>query len=185
MKVYKVLIIINLLIFPWVSGCDFVYRLLDKEGAQEKELIGEASPLQINPRVEEIQMLLQIYGYNPGKIDGVVGLRTREMIEKFQRDNGLKPSRFVDVQTWELLISHKNNGLIVDDQLNIQLIQQLLEAAGFSVGGVDGKFGKRTKQAVKDFQQAHELKVDGKIGFQTLQALSAYFAPPDGASGQN
>lgn len=179
MKLFKLLLVLMILTTPWLGGCDFVYRLLDKEGAQEKELIGEASPLQSNPRVEEIQLLLKLYGYNPGKIDGVVGLRTRDMIEKFQRDNGLTPSRFVDEPTWALLVSHKNTGLIYEDQLNITLVQQLLEAAGFPVGGVDGKYGPRTEQAVKDFQKAQGLKVDGRIGFKTLQALSAYFAPAE------
>lgn len=177
MKQRKSLVFIVLFLIPCIGGCDFIYRLLDKEGAQEKALIGEASAIHSNPRVEEVQTLLKLYGYNTGKVDGIVGLRTRDMIEKFQRDNGIKPSRFVDEQTWALLISHRNTGLIYEDELNIHLMQQLLEAAGFSVGGPDGKLGPRTKKAIKDFQEVHELVVDGRVGFKTMQAMSQYFAP--------
>ncbi|MGE0267790.1 MAG: peptidoglycan-binding protein [Candidatus Omnitrophota bacterium] len=174
MKLIKRLVFIILLVAPHLNGCDFVYRLLDKEGAQEKELVGEISPFEKNPVIEEVQTLLQAYGYNPGTIDGVLGLHTRNMIEKFQIDNDLKPSRFIDKKTWEKLIIFKDIGFIVDGQLNIKFLQELLNAAGFPVGELDGKFGPRTKKSVEEFQKAHQLKADGKVGYKTMEALAAY-----------
>ena len=162
----------------FLTGCDFIYRLLDKEGAQEKALVGEISPFEKNPVIEEIQTLLQVYGYNPGSVDGVLGLHTRNMIEKFQRDNDLEPSRFVDEKTWEKLIYFKQIGLVVDGQLNVTLLQQILNVAGFPVGEPDGKFGPRTKKSVEDFQKAHQLKADGRVGYKTMQALSQYMVQP-------
>ena len=41
-----------------LCGCDAIYRVLDKEGAEEKELIGEVIPFEKNLVVEEIQSLL-------------------------------------------------------------------------------------------------------------------------------
>ena len=161
-----------------LQGCDFIYRLLDKEGAEEKELVGEISPFESNPTVEEIQTLLKIYGYSPGNPDGVLGLRTRNAIEKFQKDHGLKPSRFVDDETWEKLSIFKKNGLLVDGEVNIRLVQEILEKAGYDVGGVDGSYGPKSKKAVEQFQTVNKLKVDGKIGYNTLSALAQYLKVP-------
>ena len=54
------------------------------------------------------------------------------------------------------------------------LLQTTLKESGSNPGKIDGKFGAKTKQAVKDFQAANDLKVDGKVGYKTLSKLSAY-----------
>src|SRR5262245_27402503 len=43
-------------------------------------------------------------------------------------------------------------------------LQQALKALGFDPGPVDGVFGARTQGAVKAFQQAREIAVDGVVG---------------------
>lgn len=159
-----------------LCGCDALYRLLDKEGAQEKELIGEVIPYEVNLVIEEIQSLLHLYGYNTGKIDGVLGLRTRNAIKKFQEDNGLKPSRFADQATWERLNIFKDNELVIKGRLNVRLVQVILTQTGFNPGKIDGKLGERTKSAVMKFQEAQGLKVDGKIGYQTLGKLATFIS---------
>ncbi len=157
-----------------LQGCDFLYWILHKEGAQEKALVGEVLPFEKNSKVKEIQTLLDLYGYNPGSIDGVMGMRTRDAVERFQRENGLKESRFVDQQTWEKLVVFKENQLIIDDQLNIKLIQTILEKAGFDPGTIDGKMGPKMKKAVTAFQKSRGLKPDGKIGYKTLMKLAEF-----------
>lgn len=163
-----------LLIGFTLTGCDAIYRLLDKEGAQEKALIGDIIPFEANEKVEEVQALLYLYGYNTGKVDGVLGLRTRNALEEFQEDNGLKSSRFIDEATWNKLCVFRDNELVIKRQLNVQLVQKLLKVAGFDAGPVDGKMGERTKEAILAFQKAHNLKADGKIGYQTLTQLADY-----------
>lgn len=172
--VCRALIPVYLLICLVFSGCDALYRLLDKEGAEEKALVGDVIPFESNQTVEEVQTLLYLYGYNVGKIDGILGLRTRNAIEKFQKDNGLETTRFVDQATWEKLSLFKNNGLVVDGKLDSRLVQTLLKKAGFNPGKIDGKIGPRTREAVLAFQKAHDLKVDGKIGYQTLGKLALF-----------
>ncbi|MEU0942928.1 serine/threonine-protein kinase [Streptomyces canus] len=52
-------------------------------------------------------------------------------------------------------------------------VQCMLTKRGYSVGGsgVDGEFGKDTQSAVKQFQSAKGLEVDGQVGPHTWAAL--------------
>ncbi|PAX45642.1 peptidoglycan-binding domain-containing protein [Brunnivagina elsteri] len=53
----------------------------------------------------------------------------------------------------------------------VTLLQQLLESQGYRTGGVDGKFGSKTEQAVKKFQTNFGLVVDGMVGSRTWNKL--------------
>ena len=53
-------------------------------------------------------------------------------------------------------------------------IQQALKNAGFYQGPIDGKIRPKTREAIKEFQQANGLKVDGKIGRHTWEKLAPY-----------
>lgn len=55
-----------------------------------------------------------------------------------------------------------------------QEIQTALKNAAFYTGEVDGKMGPKTKKAIEDFQAAHNLKADGKVGSQTWTVLQGY-----------
>lgn len=162
-----------------VTGCDFIYRLIQREGAEEKDLIGTTIPYEPNLRVIEIQKLLGLYGYKPGTADGGLGPYTRKAIEKFQADNGLKQSRFVDYATWEKLHMFDKSGLVKDGEVNIQAVQQALKNAGFNPGKADGKAGPQTDEAVRKFQKAMGLKPDGRIGFKTLRELQDFTPTAD------
>ena len=54
---------------------------------------------------------------------------------------------------------------------SVRELQQTLRNAGFNPGSVDGSFGTRTAAAVRDFQRARGLEVDGKVGTETMRAL--------------
>jgi peptidoglycan hydrolase-like protein with peptidoglycan-binding domain len=171
------LFIRNCLVFGCVLGilgCDFIYGFLDKEGAQEKTLIGEVSLYDSNAVVKEVQTLLNLYGYSVGQPDGVLGGRTRKSIERFQKDRALKITRFIDEATWESLQVFSKNGLVAQKQLNLSLIQAILQKSGFDPGTADGKMGNKTLQAIIAFQKKHQLKADGKVGYKTLEKLSEY-----------
>jgi len=61
---------------------------------------------------------------------------------------------------------------IKENYENIKQTQKWLNDLGFGNLTVDGVAGKKTKQAVVEFQKAHgNLKVDGIIGVATLSAL--------------
>lgn len=56
----------------------------------------------------------------------------------------------------------------------IKKIQTALRNAGYEVGPIDGKMGRKTKEAVKDFQRENGLSVDGIVGQKTWAKLSKY-----------
>ncbi len=151
-----------------------VYRLLQKEGAEEKALVGDIIPFEPNPKIQEIQRLLKLYGYNPGLIDGKLGVNTRNAIAKFQKDNNLPVNRFMDQVSWKKLTSFSSSGLIVKGEVDVSKLQMALSYARFSPGKIDGKMGDRTKVAIMQFQKSKGLQVDGKIGFQTLSKLNEF-----------
>ncbi|MBA6439025.1 serine/threonine-protein kinase [Streptomyces sp. GMR22] len=55
----------------------------------------------------------------------------------------------------------------------VREVQCILKARGYNIGpyGVDGDFGDDTRLSVRDFQQAHHLRVDGIVGEDTWPAL--------------
>jgi N-acetyl-anhydromuramyl-L-alanine amidase AmpD len=61
--------------------------------------------------------------------------------------------------------------------MNVEVIQRALMHAGFNPGPIDGKLGPRTRAAVKAFQKAHALLVDGIAGSMTQAALQSYVEP--------
>jgi len=60
-----------------------------------------------------------------------------------------------------------------DESEDVSQVQAALVELGYSTGGVDGKFGPATEQAVRDFQTDSGLEADGAVGPATLAALSA------------
>lgn len=50
-------------------------------------------------------------------------------------------------------------------------LQTLLESAGFSPGTIDGDFGKKTEAALRAYQEANSLKVDGLAGPKTFASF--------------
>ena len=66
----------------------------------------------------------------------------------------------------------------------VRVLQQQLKALGFDPGPIDGIFGPRTEAAVKAFQRAVGIAVDGVVGPVTWSHLKARkstpSAPPPG-----
>jgi murein L,D-transpeptidase YcbB/YkuD len=55
-------------------------------------------------------------------------------------------------------------------------IQTALKNAGYYYGAIDGKIGRMSRQAVKEFQEDHGLKVDGIVGPKTMEKLLPYLS---------
>lgn len=60
--------------------------------------------------------------------------------------------------------------------VTIRELQLALQRAGFDPGTIDGRMGRRTREALRNFQKAQGLTADGRIGPQTIAKLKAYLA---------
>ncbi|MEC4818745.1 MAG: peptidoglycan-binding domain-containing protein [Scytonema sp. PMC 1069.18] len=60
----------------------------------------------------------------------------------------------------------------------VLLLQQLLEAQSYRTYGLDGIFGSKTEQAVKNYQTNQGLVVDGIVGEKTWAKLGDRLVNP-------
>ncbi len=67
----------------------------------------------------------------------------------------------------------------------VSQIQTRLKSWGYYSGAVDGVYGSATEKAVRYFQSANGLAVDGQAGDKTLAALGLYDTGSSGSSGSS
>ena len=79
----------------------------------------------------------------------------------------------------------KDDGLLErgDSGAKVTDLQKRLNALGYDAGKADGDFGPNTEKAVKAFQKAAKLSVDGIAGPNTLKALGKAEDAKEGESG--
>ncbi len=65
----------------------------------------------------------------------------------------------------------KNSGKPYIKGDDVLAVQRALENRGYNVGGIDGIYGPNTEKAVRTFQQAARLTVDGIVGPKTWAVL--------------
>ncbi|MCX5682015.1 MAG: peptidoglycan-binding protein, partial [Candidatus Omnitrophica bacterium] len=150
----------------------FIYGVLQKEGAQEKKILGDVTVGVYSEQVELTQKLLAVNGFSTGKIDGKLGGLMRDAIAKFQTANNLKETRFIDDATWAALNVFTRSGLVKDGKIDFVTVQTVLKKAGLDVGAIDGNPGPKTVRAIKSFQKKSGLQPDGRIGPKTLEKLN-------------
>ncbi len=139
--------------------------------------------------VEDVQQALAKYGFSPGSIDGIYGLRTETAVKSFQKSKGIGADGIVGPKTVEALhgawgIDPNENPLgsfrvgrllkLTSPYMrgdDVRDIQDALQLVSFSPGQSDGIFGSRTQSAVEAFQKDRKLKVDGIVGEDTVREL--------------
>lgn len=119
-----------------------------------------------------LQFILNQFGYNLS-VDGIFGSNTEKAVRDFQQNNNLSVDGIVGNNTWRTLLNLPPYPLLKRGNSGsyVKFLQQLLESYLIPVGTIDGIFGSRTENAVKQFQQENNLTVDGLVGKNTWNAL--------------
>jgi peptidoglycan hydrolase-like protein with peptidoglycan-binding domain len=94
---------------------------------------------------------------------------TRKPVAKTNQNNQQKPSIKVAADTTK----RRNPNLLGkgDEGEAVKALQERLRVAGFYYGNSTGIYGPITEDAVKRFQRAYGLDVDGIVGSETLTKL--------------
>ncbi len=107
---------------------------------------------------KDVQQRLIDLGYLQGAADGIIGPRSTEALELFQRLNSLNVTGKVNDATLARLFS--DDALAVPAVLaygsrgeDVEKLQGRLNLFGFFDGEPDGSYGQSTSAAVRDFQQ--------------------------------
>ena len=132
--------------------------------------------------VKRMQHFLALAGQmdpkNQANFDGVFGSGTMAALNRFKATHGRPQDGRCDVSTWDLFMASGDGipslakGVAGTD---VARMQRLLAANGYmdpaNQGNFDGQFGSGTEGALKNFQSAKGLTVDGKCGPQSWTAL--------------
>lgn len=146
-------------------------------------LVDDASNRLFNPNHPE-----HLYNTSPGILvkSGSYNISPQNLWEciKYNRNNGIRGEilffyeglRHNDDACCKLLQEKKYSELILLKRgfigPDVEEIQRVLVSKGYSLGRVDGEFGSRTEEAVKNFQRDHLLlPVDGIVGPKTYSKL--------------
>jgi len=127
--------------------------------------------------VAALQVALRAVGLYPGSIDGISGPWTRRAVRRFQRSRRLTVDGIAGPRTRRALGRRGRPRLgsrpmrVGRRGWDVAALQFLLHQRGYGPGGFDGGFGPRTASAVRRFQRAAGLVVDGIAGPTTLRAL--------------
>lgn len=132
--------------------------------------------------VTTLQQRLQELGYFQGNATGYFGSVTKAAVMDFQQAKGLNSDGVVGAKTETTLnetrqsssqsASDSDNGVLKIGSRgeSVTAVQQKLANIGIPAGE-QGVFDEATQEAVRQFQQAKGLTVDGIVGQQTLAAL--------------
>ena len=148
-------------------------------------------------QVTELQQALIDLGYLKGTPSGTYDSDTIAAVRSFQKKNGLLSNGTADAEMRKILYSGsavsanatatpkvtatptpKPTVAVPETSLksgdsgaDVKTVQRRLKELGYYKGSIDGKMGKTTVKAVKDFQEANGLKADGVAGKATYAVL--------------
>lgn len=157
-------------------------------GPQTAAMIEGSIGLSRSQRILIQKQLTQI-GYSTGVADGLWGARTRRAIGQWQTANTLTSTGYVTVVQVRLIARQAGprpgtdpmgpapiDDVVEERLLNLSYaerreVQVLLTRLGYGTRGVDGSFGRNTRNALAAWQQDEGQRASGYITADQLRML--------------
>ena len=161
---------------------------VEKAGGSVSGSGSSASGLKLGStgkEVGDLQENLTTLGFYYGDITNHFGTMTQAAVKKFQKSRGLPQDGVAGKTTLAAIASAvEGSGSTPagttgsslregDKGTKVTDLQTRLKSLKYYYGDITGSFGSLTKQAVKKFQEANNLTVDGVAGTATLNKLYA------------
>jgi Transglycosylase SLT domain/Putative peptidoglycan binding domain len=131
-----------------------------------------------NPQIPGLQVALMARGFYHGAVDGVAGPLTAQAVRQFQRRVGIAVDGVAGPITRSKLgrlgrplFGRRHLLMRGSVGWDVACLEFLLRSKGFRPGRVDGRYTRRTVRAVRRYQRARHLLVDGIAGRQTLRTF--------------
>jgi peptidoglycan hydrolase-like protein with peptidoglycan-binding domain len=144
---------------------------------------GRTIQLKYDPIVESVQRELAAAGYYKGMIDGVIGRKTKQAIETYQRAVGIDVSgeptqdlidhiRFTrEVSEAALFTGSIEPDPDAEARARIRRVQTGLAELAYSPGEITGELTGQTRKAIIAFQHDRKMPETGEISDQLLTEL--------------
>lgn len=128
--------------------------------------------------IKDVQTKLNAIGYSCGTPNGMAGKNTKAAVTSFQKLCGLKNQNgdITDETITKLnsVYSRSQKGVLsrgLRNNTSVKKLQENLNKLNYNCGTPDGTFGVGTENALRNFQKANKLAVDGLAGSATLNAI--------------
>ncbi len=129
-----------------------------------------------DPIIATVQTALMELGYmDSDEPTEYFGSHTLDALITFQQHNGLDPDGVLGETTYARLFDGTAKEYVMqegDKGDDVEAVQDRLYELGYlDKSSRTGTFGEKTAAAVRTFQSANKLKVDGKVGAKTMNCL--------------
>jgi len=130
-------------------------------------------------KVERLQNLLNLLGYNCGVSDGDFGGNTEKAVIAFQQANKLSADGMYGPASHAAMLKILTSiNLILKKSYSksnrVIALQEIISDFGYDCGSQDGIYGNKTAEGVKDFQRSRGLTTDGICGPKTISKFTEY-----------
>lgn len=129
--------------------------------------------------VEKLERQLKRRGLLEGRVDDRFDARTAEAVKRLEKKIGAKVNGIVGAKVWRAL-GGAGAGSGADLRRGAegpavkQLQARLIQLGHLAKGGADGIFGAVTARAVRSFEKAQGLTVDGQVTQRDWKALGVH-----------
>ncbi|QAS54849.1 hypothetical protein HLI_21600 (plasmid) [Halobacillus litoralis] len=134
-------------------------------------------------RILQQALLDKNYSLGPSGVDGSYGPTTEDAVRRYQIMNNLTVDGMAGPETLSSLgiyagISNDSQtiGALQPGDLGeeVRILQRTLSNKGYYSDSIDGSYGPATESAVRSYQSANNLTIDGMAGPGTLTSLGIY-----------